>query len=138
MLRKVIHVQVNKKHSSDAERLCIPCHLLVKSAFQSWYQANETKILEELCEAIGDNYEALATATAPQDSSEYPPQIFGSTIRVAYISRPLEGASYKMLGSTNDLADSFQKVPMSSFLLDPVWIFPLEDDNLGRHDPLPI
>jgi hypothetical protein len=72
----------------------------------------------------------IEDSVQPQDTNDSPPQLYGNKIRIAYIARPCtDGCSYKLLGSNNELGDSFREVELAEFVMDPLWVFPLDESD---------
>lgn len=136
MLNKTLHIKVA---CNTAAPRSVPCNILVTQANVSWYADNERLILSELCQMIAQDYKNLEDSAQQQDFSRPPQQLFGSKVRIAYISKlSSDGCSYKLVCGNNALADGFTELEMSSFSLDPLWIFPLDESDSTRHNPLPI
>ena len=137
MLRKLVHVEVRSETGSS--NASVPCCILIREPNVQWFNDHEKSILSELCKLISQNYKQIETNAAAYDPGEPPSQLVGEALRVAYAPVPrLEGASYTLLSARQELAESFDRIELTDFTLDPLWIFPMDENDPNRHAPLDI
>lgn len=137
MLRKLVHIKVSG--GAAGSKVSVPCCLLITEPNVQWFTDHEKSILAELCTLISHNYKQIETNAASYDPAELPSQLAGSAVRVAYALLPrLEGTSYTLLSAGQELAESFDRIELTDFTLDPLWVFPMDENDPNRHAPLDI
>ena len=135
MLKKLLHLQVKSQGTGKKE--CLPVSLIVRAPQVEWFQRNESAILQELCEVVQTNYKQIEANSLSQDYNELPPQLFGTSVRIAYVARPrTDSGCYTFSGSSSELADSFEAIESSNMVIDPLWVFPHDENDPDRHKPL--
>lgn len=139
MLRKLIHLQISDEYSGATGR-CLPCNIIVAQPNTDWYKANEAYVLSELCRLLSENYKQLEVGSQPTQAhnNDPPAQLFGNRVRIAFVSRPTIDGGYTLIRSSSELAESFKRSELANFILDPLWIFPLDESDPDRHKPLDI
>lgn len=135
MLRKNIHLQVQ----AESDCRILACHLFIASEHVDWFLNHDTSTLSELCSVIGSNLRMIESSSNQDTQADGPAQLFGTTIRIAFIACPqTDASSYALLSDDSGACNRFQVNRMFPFRLDPLWVFPLDSNDPDRHKPLPI
>lgn len=128
MIPIVVHMTQTKYFNIIIEgchRKILGVNIFVLDDYITWFQSNTNLILRRLCELLSDNINTIESKYKRLKSGETS-RINGNGVAAIFLFKQTSNPTTILVLDNSNSCDSYD---VSSFQLDPLWLFPTTIEN---------